>query len=162
MGKWWIFWHFKLQLGQFHPAGCVGWGLWVFQPAPHEMPSPAAGSSCHSAVHFLSLTSLPAPVSLGLLAGKRAPLRSFLLGCGRAKHRALQRMLFIFCPFLFCLYPRTSGRYNVFGTGLQGLEHTALCSFFPCPKLLLNFVWTDPVHTFPLSFQWGMESLTSL
>lgn len=54
-----FFWgHFKLWLGRLHPAGCVGWRLWVFQPAPHEVPSPAAGSSCHAAAHFLS--DLPA------------------------------------------------------------------------------------------------------
>lgn len=49
--------------------------LGVFQPAPHEMPSPAAGSACHSAVHFLSLTSLPVPVSLGLLARESSTLQ---------------------------------------------------------------------------------------
>lgn len=107
-----FFWHFKLQLGQFHPADCVGWGLRLFQPALHEMPSPAAGSSCHSAAPFLSLTSLPAPVSLGLLAGERARLCSFLLGFGGAIWDP-QRMFLIFCPFLFYLNPRTSGSHHV-------------------------------------------------
>lgn len=49
----------------------------------------------------------------------------------------------------------------MFRTGLEGHKPAALCSPFPCSKLLLSFVWTDPVHTFPLSFQRDMESLTS-
>lgn len=139
-----FFWHFKLQLGQFHPAGCVGWGLGVFPPAPHEMPSPAAGSSCCSAVQFLSLISLPAPVSLGLLAGERAPLCSFLLGYGGAKCGP-ERMLFIFCPFLFCLNPRASCRYNVFGTG---------CPMFPLPMLQIvaKFCVNRPCAHIPFVF----------
>lgn len=142
--------HFKLWLGQFHPAGCVGWGLWVFPPAPHEMPSPAAGSSCHSAVHFLSLTSLPAPVSLGLLARERAPLCSFLLVCGGAKWGP-QRMLFIFCLFLFCPSPRTSGRYN------RPRRTWAGCLMFPLPMLqvVAKFYVNRPCTRTPFVFSVG-------
>lgn len=92
-----FFGHFKLRLGWFHPAGCVGWGLGVFQPAPHEVPSPAAGSSCHAAAHFLSLTCLPTvPISLGLLAGERSPLSSFLPGYGGGIWGPSRMMLSIF------------------------------------------------------------------
>lgn len=58
-------------------------------------------------------------------------------------------------PFSFALIPEQA-------VDTTCLEQAALCSLFPCSKLLLSFVWTDPVHTFPLSFQWGMETLTSL
>lgn len=155
MGKWWNFWHFKLQLGQFHPAGCVGWGIWVFQPAPHEMPSPAAGSSCHSAVHFLS--DFPASPCLPWVAGweesSTLQLPARMWRCQTGPSRGCFSSS---APFSFALIPeQVVDTINVFGTGLQGLEHAALCSLFPCSKLLLNFVWIDPVHTFPLSFQWG-------
>lgn len=67
----------------------------------------------------------------------RAPLCSLLLGYGGAKWSP-QRMFFILCPFLFHLNPRTSGRYNVFGTSLEEQEQAALCSFFPFFKLYVN------------------------
>lgn len=125
----------------------------------HHMKCPALLQVVLAILLFIFSLWLPCQSlsPLGCWLG-RAPLCSFLLRYGGAKWSP-QRMLFIFCPFLFCLNPRTSGRYDVFGTSLEGL---ALCSLFPCSKLLLSFMWTDPVHTFSLSFQWGVESLTSL
>lgn len=152
------FGHVELRLGRFHPLGCVGWGLWVFQSAPHEVPSPAAGSSCCAAAHFLSLTCLPtAPVSLGLVAGEISPLSSFLPEYGGGIWGP-PRMMLSFSHLPSYLNPRTSGRYYV----LQNKSRktwAALYSLFPCSKLLLSFgsckamlVWTDPVHAFPPFF----------
>lgn len=127
----------------------------------HHMKCPALLQVLLAILLFI-FSDFPASPCVPWVAGwgESSTLQLPLVGYGGAMWDP-QRMFFIFCPFLFYLNPRTSGSHHVFRTGLEGHEQAALCSPFPCSKLLLSFVWTGPVSTFPFSFQWDMESLTS-